>query len=140
VKRLVAIASAAVAAATATATASVAAPATAAASATEPAAATAAATEPAATAAASTTAFFAGPGFVDGKGASAMLLPVERCDRRLGFLIGAHFDETETFGTTGVAVVDDLGRHDGAVLPEQLFEFRAIHAVAQVPDVKLLTH
>jgi hypothetical protein len=140
---LVPIASAAAAfAATAAAATTVAAAATAAATTTESAAAAAAAaTESAATtAAAATPAIFARAGFVDGEGATAVLLTVQGCDRRLGFLIGPHFDEPEPLGSAGVTVVDDLGGDNRAVLAKQLLELRAIDLVAQVPNVKLLTH
>jgi hypothetical protein len=140
---LVAIASAAVAtvtAATAAAT-EAAATTTATATATETTTATTAApTESTAPTATAPTAFFARAGFVDGQRPAAVLLAVERRDRGLGFVVAAHLHKTETFASAGVAVVDDLGRHDGAVLAEQLLEFRAINAVAQVPNIKLLTH
>jgi hypothetical protein len=135
---LVAIASAAVAtiaAATAAATVTT----TATAAATESAAATAAATE-STTASAATATIFARTRFVDGQGPAAMLLAIERRDRRLGFLIGAHLDEAESLGSARVAIVDDLSRNNRAVLCEQLLEFRAIDLVAQVPNIKLLTH
>jgi hypothetical protein len=115
---------------------------TAAAATTEAAAATtaSAATESTATAAAATPAVFTWAGFVDGQGAAAVLLAVQGCDRRLGFLIGTHFDEPEPLGSAGVSVVDDLGGNNRAVLAKKLFELRAIDLVAQVPNVKLLTH
>jgi hypothetical protein len=69
-----------------------------------------------------------------------MLLAVEGGDCRFGFLVGAHFDEAEAFGSAGVAIVNDLSGDDLAVGREQLFEFRAVGRVAQVPDIQLLTH
>jgi hypothetical protein len=136
---LVTIASAAVATATAAATVAAAAT-TAAATAIAAATATAAATEsttPAPTAAA---AVFARAGFVDSEGAAAVLLAVEGGDGRLSLVIRGHLDEPEALGPPGVAIVDDLRGNHGPVLSEQLLEFRAIHLVAEVPDVKLLTH
>lgn len=139
---LVAIASTAVAAVSATATTTVATATTAASTTTvataAPTTTTAEATATATTA--STTAFFAGSGFVDGEGASAVLLTIERADGGLGFFVSAHFDETEAFGASGVAVVNDLSRDDGPVLTKQLFQFRAVYLIAQVPNIKLLTH
>jgi hypothetical protein len=138
---LVAIATAAVAAATAAATE--AATATTTAAATESAAATAAAAESATTtAAAATTAatFFTGPGFVDGQGATAVLLAVEGRDSRLGFGVAVHFDKTKPLAAAGVTIIDDLGRHDLAMGAEQLLEFGAVHAIAEVSNVQLLTH
>ena len=137
----IASATSAVAAAAAPAAAAVAAAATAAAAATESAAAAAAAAESATTATATaTSAVFARAGFVDGQGTAAVFLAVQRCDRRLGFLIGPHFDEAEPLGAAGVSVVNDLGGDNGAVLAKQLLELRAIDLVAQVSNVKLLTH
>jgi hypothetical protein len=69
-----------------------------------------------------------------------VLLPVQTRDRRLGLFIAAHLHETKPFRAPGIPVIDDLGRHHRAMLPEQLLQLRAIHAVAQVPDIKLLTH
>jgi hypothetical protein len=86
------------------------------------AATTAATVAASATAATAATAIFARAGFVHGQGASAVLLAVEPRDRRLGFFVAAHFDESETFASTGVAIVDDLGRHHLAKLLEHLFE------------------
>jgi hypothetical protein len=108
---LVAVSPAAVATVSA---ATAAAEATAAATAAESASAAAAtaATESATTAAAATTAataFFTRPGFVDGQGASAVLLAVEGCNGSLRFLVVGHFDESETFAPAGVPIVDDLG-------------------------------
>src|SRR5688500_5195617 len=137
---LVAIASAAVAAAAPTPAAE---PTAAAAPAAEPTApaATAAAAEPApTTAATAATAIFARACFVDGEGAAAVLLAVQRRDCGRGLVIVGHLDEPETLAPAGVPVVDVLGGHDLAVLPEELLQLRAIDAVAQVADVQLLTH
>jgi hypothetical protein len=135
-QRLVAIAAttavAATAASTAVATASAAATTTAVAA---PAATTAAAEATTSAATATAAALFARAGFVDGQRAAAMFLAVERADRRLGFLIGAHLDEAESFGSAGVAIVDDLGGDYRPMLSKQLLEFRAIDLVAQVANV-----
>jgi hypothetical protein len=64
-----------------------------------------------------------------------MLLAVQGGDRRLGFLIGAHFDKAEALAAAGVAVVDDLRGDDSPVLTEQLLELRAINLIAEVPDI-----
>jgi hypothetical protein len=139
---LVAIATAAVAAATAAATAAITTPATATTAATESTAATttAATTEPTAATTASTTAVFARAGFVDGEGTSAVLLTIEGRNRRLGFVIRAHLDEAEALAAAGVTVVDDLRGDHSPVLTKQLLQFRAIHLVAQISNIQLLTH
>jgi hypothetical protein len=69
-----------------------------------------------------------------------VLLAVQGGDRRLGLVIAGHLHESESLAAARIAIVDDLGRHHLTVRAKQLFEFRAIDAVAQVPDVKLLTH
>src|SRR5262245_7678308 len=74
-----------------------------------PAVATSAATAPAAAA------LGLGPGLVDGQGAAADLLAVERLDGGLGFLVGLHLHEAEALGAAGVPVHDDLGRLHRAV-------------------------
>jgi hypothetical protein len=127
------------AAASAPAPAKAAASATAAASAVTASAATAATAEaaPATTAAA---AVLAGTGFVDGEGPAVVLLAVEGRDRRVGFLVVGHLDEPEALAPAGVPVVDHLGGQDLPVRAEQLLQLRAIHRVAQVPDVQLLSH
>ena len=72
--------------------------------------------------------------------AAVVLLAVHGGDRGLGLVVARHFDEPEALAAARVAVVDDLGAGDLAVLAEQLFEVRAGDAVAQIPHVKLLTH
>jgi hypothetical protein len=69
-----------------------------------------------------------------------VLLAVEAGDRRLCFLIGRHFDKSESFAPAGFAVVNDLCRDDLSMLTKELFQLRAIDAVAQVADIQLLTH
>jgi len=71
---------------------------------------------------ASTTAarvFFARAGFVDGQGATVVLLPVKRVNGVVGIGVVIHFDEPETFASTGFAVVHDLGGQNLAVRAEQ---------------------
>jgi hypothetical protein len=140
---LVAIAISAVAAVATTTAAATVATTTASTTATAEAAATAAASAVAATTtttAATTTALFARAGFVDGQGAAIVLLTVEGGNRGSRFLVRGHFDESEAFASAGVPIVDDLSRDDLSMCCEQLFEFRAIDGVAQVPDIQLLTH
>ena len=80
-----------------------------------PAAATTAAVATAA-AAATARAVFAGLGLVDGQGAAVVLLAVEGGDGGLGLVVAAHLDEAEALAPAGVAVLDDFGALDGAVL------------------------
>src|SRR5207237_4676273 len=85
-------------------------------------------------------AFFARAGFIDGKGSSAMLLAVEGVDGVLRFVVVGHLDKSESLAASGFAIVDDLRRNDLTILTEKLFQLRAVHAVAQVADIQLLTH
>ena len=54
-------------------------------------------------------------GFVDRDLATAELRIVHRRDRRLRFVIAAHFDETETAAAAGIAITNDASRNDRAV-------------------------
>jgi hypothetical protein len=47
-----------------------------------------------------------------------VLLAIESGNGSFGFLVGAHFDESEAFASAGVAIVDDLGGDDLPVLSE----------------------
>ena len=107
---------------------------------------TAASTKPTATStttAAETTAstatttgtLFTGASFIDGQCAAFMLLAVQSGDRSLGFLVAGHFHEPETLAAAGVSIIDNLSGHNLAMGTKQLFEFRAIHLVAQVPNI-----
>jgi hypothetical protein len=101
---------------------------------------TAAAAESTSAAAATAATLFTRTSLVDRQRPTAVLLAIERGNRRVRLGIARHFDESETFAPARLAIVDDLRARDLTMLTEQLFEFRAIHFVAQVPDVKLLTH
>jgi hypothetical protein len=140
----IAISAVATVSATAAATAVTAAATTAAATATKAAATAAAATVSAAASAATATAsagtLFARAGFVDGQCSAIVLLTVERRHRGGRFLVRGHFDKSEAFASAGVPIIDDLSRDDLPMCCEQLFEFRAVDSVAQVPDIQLLTH
>jgi hypothetical protein len=69
-----------------------------------------------------------------------VLLAVQGRNRCRGFLVGRHFDKTEALAAASVPIIDDLGGNNRTMRSEQRFEFRAIHLVAQVPDIQLLTH
>jgi hypothetical protein len=101
--------------------------------------ATAAATT-ATTTAEAATALFARAGFVDGQGATVVLLPVEGGNRGLGLVVVAHFDEPEALAAAGVPVVDDLGGCDRPIRAEELFQLGAVNTIGQITDVQLLTH
>src|SRR5437763_8457238 len=101
-------AAAAAAAATAATTVPAARTATAAATATE-----------AATAAAAATAGAGALGLLDLDGAAVQARAVELADRRLGFLVRRHLDETEAAGAAGIAIGDDARGLDVAARGER---------------------
>jgi hypothetical protein len=141
-ERLVPVAVPAVAAVASTAATTVSAPATAAAATAEAASTAASAVAASATAATTTAAapLFAGTRFVDGKCPAVVLLTIQGRNRGRGLLIRGHFDKSKSFAAPGVTIIDDLCRNHLAMRSKQLFEFRAIDTVAQVPDIQLLTH
>jgi hypothetical protein len=132
----IAIPAAAVAAATSTAAISAATPAATAAKSTS----TAAASSAESTATTTTGTLFLGSGFIDGQGATVVLLAVQGRDGGLGLLVAGHFHKTKTFASARVTIVDDLSRHHRAVLGKQFLESRAVHVVTEIPHVQLLTH
>jgi hypothetical protein len=134
------VATASAAATTTTATVAAATTAAAATVATFTTAATTVTTAATTTATTATGAVFAGFGFVDGKRTAVVFLTVEGCDRRLGFFIRTHLDESESLASTGFPITDDFCTLHGAVLREKLFQFRAGRIVAQIPDIQLAAH
>ncbi len=62
-------------------------------------------------------------------------LPIHAIDRRLRFSIGAHFDETEAFGATGVAIHHDFGRCHGTKLRKRALQRFITNAVGQIAHV-----
>jgi hypothetical protein len=92
------------------------------------------------TTAATTGAFFLGPGFIDGQGATVVLNAVQGGNRRGGFAVGGHFNKPETFASTGVAIVDDLRGNHLPMSGKELLESRAVQVVTEIPHVQFLTH
>jgi hypothetical protein len=91
---------------------------------------------PSATTAAS---LFARASFVDGQRASTMILAVQPLDGRLRFFVTAHLDEAKPFASAALAVLNYLGALHITEATKQLLQIRAADAVAQVPDVQLLS-
>jgi hypothetical protein len=100
---------------------------------------TAAATTAAVTAAATPARLFRS-GFVDGHGATIVLLIVHGFNRFASGVVIAHFDEAESFAATGIAVLDDFRAPHGSKFGKHFFELGAVDAVAQISNIKLLTH
>jgi hypothetical protein len=69
-----------------------------------------------------------------------VLLAIKAGDRRVGFAVIGHFDKAKTLAPAGVTIVDDLRRQHLPVLGKELFQFRAVHLVAQISHIQLLSH
>jgi hypothetical protein len=88
-----------------------------------------------ATTAAATCARLLGTCFIDGQGTTFNTLSVERSNRCLRFLIGAHFDKTEAFGALRFTISDHLCRSNRTVRGKHLLQITLFHVVAQVAYV-----
>jgi len=88
------------------------------------------------TTAAATGAFFAGLGFIDGQATALEFSVIHGLDG--GFDAIGHFDEAETAGAAGFAILDDLGLHYGAELGERLRQIFARGGKRQIADVQIL--
>jgi hypothetical protein len=84
---------------------------------------------------AATCARLLGTCFIDGQGTTFNTLSVERSNCCLRFLIGAHFDKTETFGALRFTIGDHLCRSNRAVRGKHLLQIILFHVVAQVAYV-----
>src|SRR5262245_49455590 len=92
---------------------------------------------------AATTATAAGlfrPSFIDGHCAAIEFLIVHGLNGLSGCVVVGHFDEGEAFASSGVSILNDLGARDGTELGEDFLQLRAVDVVAQIADIKLLTH
>jgi hypothetical protein len=88
----------------------------------------------------SATAIFPRLGFVYFEGPAAMLLTVERCNRRLGFLIAAHLDETEPLALASVSVVDYVRAFHCTIRGKQLFQSFVVNVETQISHIEFFTH
>ena len=68
--------------------------------------------------AATTPTIFARAGFIDFQHAAGEFLAVELIDCRCSFFFSRHFDESETFRSAGVAILDHAGGFNRAGLSE----------------------
>src|SRR5690606_14628201 len=82
----------------------------------------------------------AGTSLIDRQATAVGLPVVEAVDGGLRLGIAAHLHEAEALAAPRLAIRDDLGALDGAVLREQLLQVRAVHAVREIPDVQFLAH
>jgi hypothetical protein len=88
----------------------------------------------------SATAIFPRLGFVHFEGPAALLLAVERRNRRLGFLIVAHLDETEPLALASGSIVDYVRAFHCTIRGEQLLQGFAVNVKTQISYIQFLTH
>ena len=69
-----------------------------------------------------------------------MVLAIERRNRRLGFLIAAHLDETEPLALASVSIVDHVRAFHCTMRSEQLFQSRVVNLETQISYVQFLTN
>lgn len=68
-----------------------------------------------------------------------MLLAIEAFNGRLGFLVVAHFHETEFLAAVGFAIRNDLGAVDGTEGSKQVFQVGAADTESQISDIQSLS-
>jgi hypothetical protein len=56
------------------------------------------------------------------------------------FGIAAHFDETKTFGATGIALHHDFGAGNSTELSKRLFKIAVAYRIRQIADVQFVAH
>jgi hypothetical protein len=78
-------------------------------------------------------------GLIDDDLATHHFTVVQVGDCLLSFAVIFHFDETETFATTGDFVLDDLGRSDRAVLLKKVPKILICHLPGEVAYVNVHT-
>jgi len=91
-------------------------------------------------AASSATAIFPRLGFVHFEGPAAMLLTVERRNRRLGFLIAAHLDETEPLALASGSIVDYVRAFHCTIRSKQLLQGFVVNVETQISHIQFFTH
>src|SRR5205823_4317853 len=69
-----------------------------------------------------------------------MVLTIQSRDRSLRLFVRSHLHKPKALAAARLAVRDDFGAADGAVLRKQLFQIRTRRVVAQVPNVQLAAH
>jgi len=69
-----------------------------------------------------------------------MLLTVERRNRRLGFLIAAHLDETEPLALASGSIVDYVRSFHCTIRGEQLLQGFVVNVETQISYIQFLTH
>jgi hypothetical protein len=132
--------------ATTTAAATVGATETAAAAAFTTATATTVAAATTTTAAVTTTATSAGRTWLHGtRLVNYQATATQRCsvhafDSSKCFGIAAHFDETKTFGATGIALHHDFGAGNSTELSKRLFKIAVAYRIRQIADVQFVAH
>ena len=102
--------------------------------------ATATAATPAVTTTTATAARLLGTSLIDRQSPAVLFAIIQTFNRLTGGVVVAHFDETKPFAAARIAILNDFRTSHVTVLSEHFFELRVINAVAQITDIKLLTH
>jgi hypothetical protein len=81
-----------------------------------------------------------GTGLIDYQASATQRCAVHAFDssERLG--IAAHFDETKTFGATGIALHHDFGAGNSTELSKRLFKIAVAYRIRQIADVQFVAH
>src|SRR5262245_51302326 len=79
-------------------------------------------------------------GLVHGEASPAKLRAVERRDRVLRLVVGAHFDERKSARAAGGLIAHDGHRVHGPGLAEQVLQLGLTDFVRQVSNIQLPTH
>src|SRR5205085_4023363 len=94
----------------------------------------------AATTTAATRAIFARARFVHRQRPSAHIFAVQAGNRRLSFLLGAHFDKSESFASAALAILQHFSAYDIAKRGKLRPQFVARRLIIQIPNINLLAH
>jgi hypothetical protein len=77
---------------------------------------------------------------VDYQATTTQRCSVHAFDSSKCFGIAAHFDETKTFGATGIALHHDFGAGNSTELSKRLFKIAVAYRIRQVADVQFVAH
>jgi hypothetical protein len=81
-----------------------------------------------------------GTRLVDYQATATQRCSVHAFDSSKCFGIAAHFDETKTFGATGIALHHDFGAGNSTELSKRLFKIAVAYRIRQVADVQFVAH
>jgi hypothetical protein len=81
-----------------------------------------------------------GTRLVDYPATATQRCSVHAFDSSKCFGIAAHFDETKTFGATGIALHHDFGAGNSTELSKRLFKIAVAYRIRQIADVQFIAH